>query len=299
MTPDFDIIRSIMHERLYDIARQLVPKEHRPVIRRKIYDLQDLVGFGIPNLILYGKFDMFQWVNFELNGNCNWNKCWYCPNSVTAGRKGIMSDEIFNTMITQLSEIGRTGFQGTMTPTFFGEPTIYGERLAEQVQLTRKRLPRTNILIQTNGILLTKDLYESLVMAGVDRFIITRHPDAPTNNLDRLLANLTDQEKKRRIIDRTLDDIKLWDRQPYIKIPPDRVLHLERCPIPSKQLTIAFNGDVLFCCSNFDANPVFGNIMDRSVSEIWEDKKLKTERDNTRRGIFPLPSCKVCMGKEL
>lgn len=298
MTSDFDIIRSIMHERLYSVARQLVPKEHRPIIRRKIYDLQDLVGFGIPNLIRYGKFDMFQWVNFELNGNCNWNKCWYCANSVTSGRNGIMSDEVHNAMIMQLSEIGRAGFQGTMTPTFFGEPTIYGERLAEKVQQTRKCLPRTNILIQTNGILLTQELYRLLVNAGVDRFIVTRHPKAPMENFDRLLAQLSDQEKE-RIIDRTLDDIMLFERLPYIKIPPDRVLHLQRCPLSSNQLTIAFNGDVLFCCSNFDANPVFGNIMDRSISEIWEDTNFKTERDNTRRGIFSLPACRVCMGKEL
>lgn len=289
-----------MHERDLprDIARRFVPKEHRPAVRRKLYDLQDLVDFGVTNLFRYGRTDMFQRVNFELNGACNYNKCWYCLNSVVDGRDGKMSDEIFNTMVLQLSEIGRAGFGGIINPSFFGEPTAYGQDLAEKMAEIKEYLPKSTIWFHTNGILLTPDLYRDLFRAGVNHFIVTNHPGAPTENIKRLRDELSDEEK-RRMTDRTLDHLKLWNRPPYIVIPPQRVLHLERCQMPSTQLTIVQNGDVLLCFQDFDTQHIYGNITQESIPDIWEKENYKQERENIRKGIYTLALCKQCMDKEL
>ncbi len=281
---------------IFNIARSLTPKEHRATVRRLSYDLQDFVRVGIPNLLRYGEIDMFQRVNFELNGDCNFNKCWYCPNSVTSGRNGTMSDEVFNVMIEQLSKIGQADFRGVINPSFYGEPTAYKGDLVEKIAEIKRRLPHSLIWFHTNGILLTPDLFQGLSQVGVDRFIITRHPGAPTGNLDKLRTRITKQQEK-RVVDRTLDDIKLWNRPPHIKIPPERVLHLERCQMAATQLTIAQNGDVLLCFQDFGANYAYGNILEDSISNIWKYEKFKWERENIRKGVYALALCRQCMDK--
>lgn len=280
---------------IFNIARNLTPKEHRATVRRMSYDLQDFVKAGIPNLLRYGEIDMFQRVNFELNGDCNFNKCWYCPNSVTSGRNGTMSDEVFNVMIEQLSKIGQAGFRGVINPSFYGEPTAYKGDLVAKMAEIKKNLPHANIWFHTNGILLTPDLFRGLFQVGVDRFIITRHPGASTGNLDKLHAQITEQERE-RVVDRTLDDIKLW-RRLHIVIPPERVLRLKRCHMASTQLTIAQNGDVLLCFQDFGANYVYGNIIEDSIPNIWKYEKFRWERENIRRGTYSLELCKQCMDK--
>lgn len=283
----------------FKTARQLVSKKYRPAARRALYDLQDLLSFSISNLYHYGELDMFQQVCFESNTACNYNKCPYCPNSVVTRGNHEMSDGVYQAMVSQLSGVGH-GFRGMFAPVFFNEPTMMGSRLADMMAYARRHIPHAKIQIYTNGILLTKGFYDSLVKAGVDKFLITRHPGAPTENVDYLLSELPDHEIKERIIYRTLDGVKLWQRPP-IEIPEDRVLRLERCPMPSSQLTIDYRGDVIFCC-NHPNNPdeiSLGNIMTAYIPTIWRNKAFKRFREDVRRGIFTLDICQSCVSEGL
>lgn len=282
---------------IFNVARSLTPTEYRPTARRLSYDLQDFVKKGIPNLYHYGTPDMFERACFESNAGCNFNKCWYCPQSVDQKENHLMSDEVFEKMVTQLSKIGWQGFQGMFAPVFFGEPTMLGDKLVDMMDFARMRLPRAQLHVFTNGILLTPDLYDKLIKVGVDKIIITRHPGASTRNIDRLRNSANPQEYDEKVWDRTLDNIKLWKRGP-ITIPPDRVLHLERCPMAAEQLTVDWKGNILFCCNDYYGSYQHGNIMERNILSIWKDPEFAKLRGEVRKGFYTLALCKNCMGKE-
>ena len=282
---------------IFNVARSLTPTGYRPTARRLSYDLQDFVKKGIPNLYHYGTPDMFERACFESNAGCNFNKCWYCPQSVDQKENHLMSDEVFEKMVMQLSKIGWQGFRGMFAPVFFGEPTMLGDKLVDMMDFARMRLPRAQLHVFTNGILLTTDLYDKLIKVGVDKIIITRHPGASTKNIDRLWNSANPQEYNEKVWDRTLDDIKLWKRGP-ITIPPDRVLHLERCPMAAEQLTVDWKGNILFCCNDYYGSHQHGNIMERDILSIWKDPEFAKLRGEVRKGLYTLALCKNCMGKE-
>lgn len=282
---------------IFNVARDITPKEHRASVRRMSYDVQDLVRKGLPNLVYYGTPDMFERACFESNAGCNFNKCWYCPQSVDPKENHLMSDEVFQTMVEQLSKIGWRGFRGMFAPVFFGEPTMLSSKLVDMMDFARQRLPQAEIHVFTNGILLTSDLYNQLTRVGVDKIVLTRHQGASTRNIERLRSQIQPNKYKEKIWDRTLDDIKLWNRGP-VTIPPDRVLHLERCPMATEQLTVDWRGNILFCCNDYYGSYQHGNIMERDILSIWKDPEFAKLRGEVKKGLYTLALCRNCMGKE-
>lgn len=280
---------------VFEAARKIVPKEQRAAVRRRAYDAQDFIRYGVPNLVYYGTPDMFQNACFESNQACNFNQCWYCPNSITPRGDQEMSDGVYKTFVSQLSKIGRHGFRGLFAPVFYNEPLLMGSRLTDMMAYARRSLPLASIQVFTNGTLITPEFYTNLVRAGVDKITITRHPGARRDRIENLLTKLPSEEVKTHIVDRTLDGIKLWERAP-IKIPNDKVLHLERCPMASSQLTVDWQGKVIFCCNNFAADHIEGEITKKDLQTIWKDKEFTKQRENARRGIFTLTLCRQCMG---
>lgn len=285
---------------IYNFARsvtaKLIPAEQRPVVRRKLYDLEDFARFEVPHLLYYGKRDMFEHAYFEANAACNWNKCWYCPQTTDRRASGQMSDQVFESMLSQLQKLGRRGFKGVLGPVFFNEPTMLGERLAEMMGEAHKRLPLAWLQINTNGITLTPNYTQKLLDAGVNQIIVTKHDGAPTKNLDQVLAAMPEEQERGRIIVRTLDEIKLWNRAGLVNVPQNKVLHLERCRMASNQLTLDWRGNVIFCCNDYKTRHVEGNITKRSIKEIWEDPIFVARREQARRGLYTLALCRSCMG---
>ena len=281
---------------VFNIARCLTPKPYRATARRISYGFQDFVRKGIPNLLYYGTPDIFERACFESNTDCNFNRCWYCPQSIDPKENHLMGGEGYQKMVQQLSRIGRQGFRGMFAPVFFGEPTMLGRKLVDMMDFTRTRLPNAELHIFTNGILLTPALYDELIRAGVDKIIITRHPGASTRNPDRLREHAEPKEYKKHVWDRTSDDIKkLWERNPVI-IPSYRVLRLERCPMAAEQLTVDWQGNVLFCCNDYYGRYQHGNIMGRDILAIWKEPEFSKLRAEVRKGIYRLDLCRKCMG---
>lgn len=286
---------------VYNTARRavgsLIPKENRAEVRRKLYDIEDLFRFGLSNLEYYGTRDIFGHVYFESNKACNWNKCMdYCPQPYFPRRDGEMSQDVFKTMISQLSSFGRRGFRGIIGPVFFNEPTMLGDRLVDMMDAIRKNLPLCWIQLNTNGIILTPEFARNLLDVGVSQIIITKHKGVPTKNIERVQNRLYQEINKGKIVIRTLDNIKLWNRGGMVNIPSDRVLHTERCRMASNQLTIDYQGNVIFCCNNYTTSYKEGNIMEKEIKEIWKNPGFVARRDQARRGEYTLDLCKKCMG---
>jgi MoaA/NifB/PqqE/SkfB family radical SAM enzyme len=103
-------------------------------------------------------------------------KCAYCPQSLSVEKKkelnigtGVMEFSLFEKMVDECTKfpnkLKSIRFAG------FGEPLL-NSNLAKMVQLVKEKNIAESVIIFTNGLLLTHDLSEKLVEAGVDTFLI-------------------------------------------------------------------------------------------------------------------------------
>ena len=67
---------------------------------------------------------------------------------------------------------------------------------------------------------------------------------------------------------------------------------------PIKQMNIDVDGNVLFCCHDYLAKHVFGNVCNKDLYKIWNSKKYIKFRESIDNGRLPYKMCKICTGKE-
>jgi radical SAM protein with 4Fe4S-binding SPASM domain len=76
----------------------------------------------------------------------------------------------------------------------------------------------------------------------------------------------------------------------YEKYPP-----FMPCPFAWQYTVIQWNGDVVACCRDYNAENIMGNIKDASLEEIWNGKKYHTFRENMVAGKYENSICQPCM----
>lgn len=82
----------------------------------------------------------------------------------------------------------------------------------------------------------------------------------------------------------------LTDLGEYEKYPP-----FMPCPFSWQYLAIQWNGDVVTCCRDYNAENKMGNIKELSLFEIWNGNKYKTFRENMVKGTYSSKLCNDCM----
>ncbi|MCX6802972.1 MAG: radical SAM protein [Candidatus Diapherotrites archaeon] len=66
------------------------------------------------------------------------------------------------------------------------------------------------------------------------------------------------------------------------------------------KIVITWNGNVVPCCNDFDAQNVFGNINKQTISEVWNcDKFVDFRKKLLTKGHYNIPICKDCYPKEI
>jgi hypothetical protein len=134
---------------------------------------------------------MFKVVELEVNSMCN-RKCSYCPNVSARRPSAFMDDALFDKII---GELGEMGFDGRVSYHFYGEPLL-DKRLPDLVRKTRERVPLARTEIYSNGDFLDLETFRMYLGKGLDHFLITQHDNLIPPNLQQLLDNLTEAEKK-------------------------------------------------------------------------------------------------------
>ena len=66
------------------------------------------------------------------------------------------------------------------------------------------------------------------------------------------------------------------------------------CTLPWEVMTIAWNGDVVPCCYDYDAKVVLGNMGEQTLSEIWNGEKMQSLRKEFITNKVANPLCKNC-----
>ncbi|MEK6281720.1 MAG: radical SAM/SPASM domain-containing protein [Acidobacteriota bacterium] len=205
-------------------------------------------------------------VEIEIGVRCN-RTCTYCPNSTigSTSSSSFMEFGLFERIVAQLSEIA---FSGRLSFHFYNEPLMRRD-LEVLVASARAALPLAHLVLYTNGDLLTDARYHSLLDAGIDFLIVTRHDNVPM---------------KPRLHQRVQFplDLDISGRAGAVvggTEPLGRACHA-----PSEMLIVMVNGDVILCHEDARREVVIGNLSQSTLRNIWFGEEMERLRYQLIRG---------------
>ncbi len=224
-------------------------------------------------------------IELETNSSCT-RKCSYCP--IDPNDKTVLETEVFHSVIDQLRD---WGYQGILSPHTYNEP-LTDKRIFNFLTYISKNLPNAEIVLLTNGDLLSQKTVERLVDIGVSRIYVSLHNPLPKKT-----------EKNLRALDSQYKSINLVDLRPGHRINPlsnrGGLIDIgptkphRRCSAVDMMI-IRADGNVVLCCNDYNKTFIAGNVKNRSLPEIWNDENFKNLRDRIRNGSKELPVCKAC-----
>lgn len=104
----------------------------------------------------------------EASGYCNL-RCIMCPYPNLERPKGEMSFELFAKLV---DEIARENPSSRLWLAIMGEPLLLRDRVVDMIAYAKRR-GLAEVILNTNGVLLTADLAAKLIEAGLDRIILS------------------------------------------------------------------------------------------------------------------------------
>jgi 2-deoxy-scyllo-inosamine dehydrogenase (SAM-dependent) len=202
---------------------------------------------------------MLEVVECEINTACN-RRCVYCPQSVGIVPKEnhLIDDSVFEWL---LDDLERIEFAGRFSHHLFGEPLLH-PNLTSLVRRIAARLPKAAQVLFTNGDLLTDDLVEELVEAGIALVAVTRHERGPYPQRRHQAVQYARElrftsrggtipfllKKKRREVDQLR------------KLP---------CHAPSEMAIVTWDGLVLRCYEDARREGQLGDLKTHTLAAIW------------------------------
>lgn len=194
----------------------------------------------------------------EVSSRCNLS-CVYCPNGSKVMKRPRldMSEDVFVHALHWLAFFGARGTQvNEVHFSGIGESLLH-PRLAEYLEAARALLPKLEILLSTNGLLLTDELAARLAPSGA-QLMISLH--APVRAAEAIAIG-----RRHGIVRHAA--------QPASTEPHDWAGQVEwapgrgapRAPCTWLQNRIGFvaaDGRILRCCFDTDGASTIGNVMD-------------------------------------
>jgi radical SAM protein with 4Fe4S-binding SPASM domain len=229
---------------------------------------------------------LFISVNLETFGRCN-RKCSCCFNSDAFLDRdvGAMDEKIYNKVIGELSEMN---YAGRLSTHYYGEPLL-DERIVDLTGYAREKCPYAYLMFGSNGDFLTDALLVELIRAGLDRILVTNYNETSNDSLVNLARKYPSYMTYRE-----LKDLKITNRAGRLYNKDNKKID-DPCLRPSRQLTINWKGNVLLCCNDYYEDHLLGNVMDRPLIEIWNDRFKGYRKVLSKRGgRREIDICKNC-----
>lgn len=236
----------------------------------------------------------FTAIEIEINTHCN-QQCSYCPNghySQLPIRE--MDFSLFEQIVNELKE---QNYTGRISFDFYNEPLLCS-KLISFLELIKNELPKSSVVIYTNGTLLTFERYLELKTSGVKQFVVTRHEHvAKESFLPWLHSGFKD------VIVRDFSEVHFTSRGgalAQIDRCSTKIPALTPCFLPEHIVTIDVSGNVLPCFEDYFRKNIMGNISTQSINSIWNSEKYKDFRRRLRlhqRHLFD--PCKNCNRTEV
>lgn len=281
------LINIIRNSRIYAAIDEALPAAARYVTRELEYNLSSLLE--------YRRTDMFASVSIETTSRCN-RRCNYCPNSDYQLRsqrpQKEMDEGIFAKIIRDLAAVK---YRSKIVLGHYGEPLL-DDNLERIVTLTKEKLPQSYVVINTNGDYLTPERFESLIVAGVDKFSVTNHnPNGePSPPIETMKEYLEQNPSKKKYFHLRPNIRFPSTRANLVKVPQDKARTRKYCINESHTLTIDVKGNVVLCSEDYLAQETMGNVRKQKIMHIWNSEEFRKVRRVKKRGRFIKDICKEC-----
>ena len=231
---------------------------------------------------------LFNIIEIETHNRCT-RHCWFCK----FGQKQLdpspklLSDKLIEKIADNLHDLG---FKGRISPFGINEPLL-DPRMVDIIRLFRAKCPGALISLASNGDLLTEELYQSLVTAGLDGLLLNMYDDAAWKRLEPFHKYPNVRFNDMRIPDRwvenrggSLGKVKAW---------PALDIH-RPCLRPFTMMVIHSDDNVVLCCGDIYSDVVLGNVAQQRLEEIWNSEGFNFYR--TRLASTGRTGLKLCQG---
>ncbi len=266
-------------------------------------------------------------LDIETTRRCNL-KCPMCPRTIKLGKDKIMrqGDMTFPTFKKIIDEGSKEGLYSVKL-NYLGEPLMCKE-LPQMIRYAKEK-GIVDVMINTNGVLLSKNLSEELMGAGLDQIFISF--DSPYKeqyekirvgaNFEKVLENvkslitLRNEKKKISPLIRAdmvvmkenrsdvLDYLKLWsplaDKIGFTDLTSENQKNQHNpffiCSQLYQRLVIQWDGEIGLCCSDYEAEQGLGYSQISSIKDVWVGEKMQAIRKKHNNGEWDkIPLCKGC-----
>ena len=243
--------------------------------------------------ISYKRFDpkkeLFSSIQIETQTYCNLN-CQFCPNNKINREHGIMSLEIFNKIVNELSKLN---FNGDILLYLENEPLL-DKRILELIEIAHKKCPHAKIKLYSNGVFLTNELLCNLFDAGLSFLRLNDYTMVQANKPKK--KEFYEIDSKLKTFNYYLKNkkkVKIYKYFPQINKLSNRSGLMEGVGIPTplnlfcnrpfEEMYINFKGEAIFCCNDWLYEERMGNISNNSLAKIWANKKYALLREQLQR----------------
>ena len=266
-------------------------------------------------------------ISLELTNQCNL-KCPYCANPTLLRPKSYIEWSLLEKIVSECAErrYNLAWLHGV------GEPLLWN-RLEETISLIRRKGAGDGSFA-TNGTLLRPSRVRALLDAGLESIYVsidTLDPDLYANTrggkLEIVIRNIIDMieivpssfqitvalmsHKDQTITERSIAQFyEIFGDRPNVRTnlvanqlfpsaPQDYRIgggeKLKGCGSPLNYVFIALDGRVAICCMDQEVLHSLGNVAERSIYDIWFDRKNQTTFRNVALGVYECPS--ICTDK--
>ncbi len=236
-------------------------------------------------------------VNLETINRCN-SDCEFCAASRQNECRPLkkMSDELFHSIIDQLSD---WGFKGHLTLYGNNEPWI-DDRIVEFHKYCREKLPDSFIFMSTNGLLLNIDKVKAIV-PYIDQLIINNYCDDM-----KLHDNVKEIYEYVRTHEEEFGDVEILIQMRYIKAvltnragsAPNKAatekVITETCLMPFTDMFIFPDGRMGICCCDNLEKTTLADLNNETLKDAWNGIKYTQLRKAVAGGRQNWPFCKNC-----
>jgi radical SAM protein with 4Fe4S-binding SPASM domain len=262
--------------------------------------------------------------HIETTNYCN-AQCVFCPHRRMRRRPVIMSDKLFDRLISSIKRESITPLQFELQG--FGEPLI-APNIIDRIKKLKRNFPRSKVIMFTNYNLATDKITRALLRSGLDYLNISFNGydqknyrskmhldfDRTLANVDQLLLlktripnhlkitfsavclNQKEEQKMSTFFQRfSHPDVssKIFSRHHWLnsKINQNETLP---CLKPFNTVMVLANGDISLCCADYEGRAVFGNIKKNKLLDIFYSPAMEKIRQQHLLGNTNVSICSTC-----
>lgn len=255
---------------------------------------------------------------------CN-RRCYMCPQSLNIRDNEYKEfpTSVFEKLIKDLAKID---YSNIIALGRYHEPLLFPEITLKRIRFIREELPKSIILLNTNGDFITRDMVRELSIAGLSDLKIMRYQngDYSDSRAKDLCSSLIKQLDCSVIYESTIPGViqkynleavgkmKISVKSENYKVPSrgcDRGGLIENlqnytrvlpCDLPIKNIDIDYNGNVL-PCNNLLSDAlmhkpyIVGNIFEESIFQVYKKSMNSEFMRRIAKGDFSQDYiCKKC-----